>query len=80
MMTHCLNCGLAAKGSPMFKVVTQYRAIGKRGGYVLQWVGSNKPSYIVGPNSTCCWYKHKKDAVYSCSVHNSKYEANYESL
>lgn len=47
----------------MFKAITQFKATGKRGGYTLQWQGANKPSYIIGENNTCCWYKHKKDAV-----------------
>ena len=51
----------------MFRVRTQNSITGKPGkreaGYCLQWVGENKPSYIVGPQGTCCWYKYKKDAI-----------------
>jgi hypothetical protein len=54
----------------MFKVITQYKATGKRGGYVLQWIGGNVPSYITGPNATCCWYKSKADAAARCEALN----------
>lgn len=54
----------------MFTVRTQYSITGKRGGYTLQWMGDNKPTYIVGPKSTCCWYKHKTDALKACQTRN----------
>jgi hypothetical protein len=54
----------------MFKVITQYKATGKRGGYVLQWIGGSVPSYITGPNATCGWYKSKADAVSRCEALN----------
>jgi hypothetical protein len=39
-------------------------------GYALQWVGANKPSYIIGPNNTFSWYKYKRDAVKAAQVYN----------
>lgn len=57
----------------MFKAITQFKATGERGGYTLQWQGENKPSYIIGKNNTCCWYKHKADAVKAAeSLNRSK--------
>ena len=53
------------------KVVTEYSISGKRGGYRLQWIGSdNKPSWIVGVNGTFGWYKYKKDAIKYAEVYN----------
>jgi hypothetical protein len=58
----------------MFKVVTQYKATGVKGGYVLQWESLNTcPSYIVGKNKTCGWYKYKKDAVNSANNQNKQF-------
>lgn len=54
----------------MFHVITQYKATGKRGGYTLQWRGLNKPSWCVGPNNTCTWFKFKVDAVFHCEEMN----------
>jgi hypothetical protein len=55
----------------MFRVITQYKAQGIKGGYVLQYVGNNKPSWIVGKNSTFSWYKFRSDALKACEVQNN---------
>ena len=53
------------------KVVTEYSISGKRGGYRLQWIGSdNKPSWIVGIKGTFGWYKYKNDAMKYTEVYN----------
>ena len=56
----------------MLRVITEYRATGIKGsrGWTLQWVGPNKPTWIVGLNNTCCWYKFKPDAVKAAAVQN----------
>ena len=56
----------------MFKVVTEYSISEKKGGYRLQWVGANKPSYIVGDKGTCGWYKFKNDAVKAAESRNKQ--------
>lgn len=52
------------------KIVTEYSVSGKRGGYRLKWVGTNKPSYIVGVHGTFCWYKFKSDAASAAANYN----------
>lgn len=47
----------------MYKAVTQYSVTGKRGGYTLQWIGDNCPTWVIGPKQTHAWYRYKKDAV-----------------
>lgn len=45
----------------MFKVI---KAINKTYGYVHKWIGPGKcPSYIIGPQNTCRWYRYKRDAL-----------------
>ena len=39
-------------------------------GYALQWVGENKPSWIIGPCNTFSWYKYKRDAIKAAQVYN----------
>lgn len=49
----------------MFEVIKQ------NSGYVLQWQGQNKPSWVIGLNNICCWFKYKKHAIEKQACYNN---------
>jgi hypothetical protein len=50
----------------MFKAVTSKSANGGRSyGYVLLWVGDNKPTYMI--RNCMGWFRNKADAVKAAS-------------
>lgn len=52
----------------MFKVI---KSLTRSYGYSLQWIGPDCPSYIVGPQNSCYWYRYKRDATKRLDVVNA---------
>jgi hypothetical protein len=53
----------------MFRVI---KSVTRSYGYCHQWVGPNCPSYIIGPQNTCHWYRYKRDAVKKAEALNKE--------
>ena len=55
----------------MFIVI---KSLTRKYGYSHQWVGPNCPSYVVGPQHTCHWYKYKREAIKRAEDFNKQFK------
>lgn len=48
------------------------KAITRKYGYCLKWIGVNPPSWIMGSGHTWAWYRYKRDAVKAAERYNKE--------